>query len=184
MTIEGNAAELFSSDRKRYGPSVTLLNSHALRFLWALRNEHVSKNMLYGLTLRYMRGKYGLEIYSDTIIGRGLYLGHAFNITINPMTVIGTNVNLHKGVTIGAENRGFRKGAPKIGDKVWIGVNSTVVGKIEIGSDVLIAPNSYVNCDVPDHSIVIGNPCSIVSRYGATDSYVNNIVPNDGRVEP
>ena len=74
---------------------------------------------------------------------------------------IGEWCNIHKGVTIGQQNRGDLKGVPKIGNKVWIGVNATIVGKIEIGDDVLIAPNSFVNCDVPSHSIVIGNPCQI-----------------------
>lgn len=86
-----------------------------------------------------------------------MYFGHAYCITINPKAVLGKNINLHKGVTIGQENRGKRKGTPVIGDNVWIGVNATIVGAIKIGNDVLIAPNTYVNCDVPDHSIVFGN---------------------------
>lgn len=44
---------------------------------------------------------------------------------------------------------GGRQGAPGIGNEVWIGINAAIVGKITIGDDVLIAPNSYVNCDVP-----------------------------------
>ena len=58
---------------------------------------------------------------------------------------------------------------PVIGDYVWIGVNATIVGKINIGNDVLIAPNSYVNCDVPSHSIAIGNPCIIKQNQKATE---------------
>ena len=51
-----------------------------------------------------------------------------------------------------------------IGNDVWIGVQATIVGKIVIGDDVLIAPNSYVNCDIPSHSVVFGNPCIIKHR--------------------
>lgn len=65
---------------------------------------------------------------------------------------------------------------PVLGDCVWLGVNSTVVGAVTIGDDVLIAPNSYVNCDVPSHSIVIGNPCRIIPRDNATEGYVNKRV--------
>lgn len=103
----------------------------------------------------------------------GLYIGHPYCITINPHTVIGKNVNIHKGVTIGQENRGKRKGAPTIGDEVWIGVNATIVGNITIGNDVLIAPNTYVNSDIPSHSIVYGNPCLIKYRENATLGYIN-----------
>lgn len=95
-------------------------------------------------------------------------------ITINPKAILGKNINIHKGVTIGQENRGKRKGVPIIGNEVWIGINSTIVGNVSIGNDVLIAPNSYVNCDVPDHSIVIGNPCIIKHRDNATEDYINN----------
>lgn len=103
-------------------------------------------------------------------------MGHPYNITVNPKAIIGNNCNIHKGVTIGQENCGARKGAPIIGNKVWIGVNATVVGNVVIGDDVLIAPNTYVNCNVPSHSVVFGNPCIIKHRDNATEGYVNNIV--------
>ena len=119
--------------------------------------------------------KHGLEINYNTKIGKGFYVGHPYNITINEKSILGDNINIHKGVTIGQENRGARKGTPTIGNQVWIGINSTIVGKITIGDDVLIAPNSYVNCDVPSHSVVIGNPCKIIPKDNATESYINNI---------
>lgn len=77
---------------------------------------------------------------------------------------------------IGQVNRGPKKGTPTVGDRVWIGINAAIVGKITIGNDVLIAPNSFVNCDVPSHSVVFGNPCVIKHRDYATEGYVNNIV--------
>lgn len=117
---------------------------------------------------------YNVEISPTTKIGPGLYIGHPYGITINPKSCLGKNCNIHKGVTIGQENRGRRKGAPVIGDCVWIGVNSTIVGKITIGDDVMIAPNSYVNCDVPSHSVVFGNPCQIREKENATEGYINN----------
>ena len=89
-------------------------------------------------------------------------------------TSIGENCNIHKGVTIGQENRGKRKGTPVIGDEVWIGINATIVGKISIGSDVLIAPNTFVNKDIPDHSVVFGNPCVIIPNTKATEEYICN----------
>ena len=89
---------------------------------------------------------------------------------------MGKNINLSTGVTIGQENRGKRKGAPTIGNKVWIGPNAVIVGKITIGDDVLIAPLTYVNFDVPSHSIVIGNPGKIIHRDNATEEYINRTV--------
>lgn len=131
---------------------------------------------IHKIFLVITRFMYHVEISDSVKIGKGLYIGHPYGITINPKAILGENVNIHKGVTIGQENRGKRKGAPIIGDCVWIGVNSTIVGRITIGDDVLIAPNTYVNCDIPSHSVVFGNPCVIKHRDNATENYINNKV--------
>ena len=140
-----------------------------IRYIFFFRHR---KNIVCNIFFLRMKNKYGLEIYSEKI-GKGLYIGHPYNITINQNAIIGEYCNIHKGVTIGQENRGKRKGCPIIGNKVWMGVNSTIVGKINIGDDVLIAPNSFVNCDIPAHSIVYGNPCIIKHKEGATKYYIN-----------
>lgn len=88
--------------------------------------------------------KYGLDIQTNNI-GKGLYIGHAHNINVNSAASIGNNCNLSKGVTIGRENRGSRKGAPTIGNCVWIGTNSVVVGEIAVENDILITFNSFVD---------------------------------------
>lgn len=138
------------------------------------KNKYLKRIMHY--ILKKHRLKRGIEIDSNVAIGAGLYIGHPFNITINDNIIIGANCNIHKGVLIGQENRGKRKGTPVIGNSVWIGINACVVGAIHVGNDVLIAPNSYVNCDVPNHSIVIGNPCKIIHKSNATADYINNQV--------
>lgn len=149
-----------------------LVFRYDLRYLKHLRSHRGGVYTL--LSLRYSR-KYGLEILSQHI-GQGLYLGHAHNINVHPDVIMGSNCNLNKGCTIGRENRGSRNGVPVVGSSVWIGSNAMVCGKIKIGDDVLIAPNSYVNFDVPDHSVVIGNPGRIFSRLDATEGYITNKV--------
>ena len=170
--------ELYNSDLARYGGAK--IDCWTVRFLYYFRKVSTCNNslLLYYYRFRYhaICEKHGMEIPRSTKIGKGLYVGHSYNITINGSSVLGNNINIHKGVTIGRENRGERKGVPTIGNKVWIGVNATIVGNIVIGDDVLIAPNSYVNRDVPSHSIVIGNPCKIVNKENATENYINNIV--------
>lgn len=136
---------------------------------------HVFYRKLFDISARNK----GVEFFVDNIIGYGLYLGHPYGITINADAIIGNNVNLHKGVTIGQENRGKRKGAPHIGDYVWVGVNATIVGNITVGNNVLIAPNTFVNRDIPDNSIVFGNPCIIKHDDHATDGYINNAVKSE-----
>ncbi|MBQ6708020.1 MAG: serine acetyltransferase, partial [Clostridia bacterium] len=115
-----------------------------------------------------------IQIPVTAKIGEGFYIGHLGRIIVNPDAVIGRNVNIATGVTIGRENRGKRKGSPVIGDNCWIGTNSVIVGNVKIGNDVLIAPLTFVNFDVPDHSLVVGNPAKIISKENATEGYINN----------
>ena len=115
--------------------------------------------------------KTGIEILPQTKIGAGFRMVHPYNITINENAIVGENVNMYKGSTIGI-SAGKRHGVPSIGNKVQIGINSTVIGKIHIGNDVLIAPNTLVNFDVPSHSVVIGNPAKIIHKENATRDYV------------
>lgn len=165
--------DYYKLDRHRYKNK----RDKALRFIKYFRKGQSCNNPLlrsiYKLILLHLKKRYCIEMSVKTRIGGGFYIGHPYGITINPHTVIGNNVNLHKGVTLGQENRGKRKGTPIIGNNVWIGVNATVVGRIRIGNDVLIAPNSFVNRDIPDHSIVIGNPCIVKYSENATEGYIN-----------
>lgn len=152
---------------------IDLLRRYDLRYLYYLRKR--TKGALAAFRASQWNRKYGLEILTYRI-GSGLYLGHAHNISVNPQAVIGKNCNLSKGVTIGAENRGARKGAPVLGNSVWVGANATIVGYVTIGDDVLIAANAFVNVDVPPHSVVYGNPAVIKSHADATRDYVCNRV--------
>ena len=167
----------FSLDMKRYNGRADF---YLCALLFSYRQYFISKSkiikFLYKVIFRLIASRRGIEISLKNEIGKGLYLGHAYNITINPDVHIGCNCNLHKGVVIGQENRGPRKGVPVIGNCVWIGINAAIVGHIVIGDDVLIAPNTYVNCDIPSHSVVFGNPCVIKSRDWATQDYINYCV--------
>lgn len=172
--------ELYRADIARYGgkPEVYIRIFHYLYRKAALSTIPPIR-LLYKVLFRLWANRRGLEITANNQIGGGIYLGHASNITINQNAKIGRNCNIHKGVVIGQVNRGKRKGYPTIGDRVWIGINSAIVGKVTIGDDVLIAPNSFVNVDIPSHSIVFGNPCIIKHRDWATEGYVNNTVNNE-----
>ena len=152
--------------------------SQGFRYMFFLRKCADASNPLtflfYKLWLRRYSFKYGFQISPSTKIGYGLYLGHFGTIIISVNAVIGNNCNIGPGVTIGRDHRGKRKGAPTIGNQVWIGTNSVIVGNVSIGDNVLIAPNSFVNNDIPPNSIAIGNPVKIIERSDATEGYINN----------
>lgn len=130
--------------------------------------------LLNRMILKRRSIKYGYEIEPGCTIGEGFRLVHRGAVAINPHTVIGKNETVFKGVTLGSSRRGKHKGSPVIKDNVWIGSNSSVIGGITIGEDVMIAPNSFVNVDVPAHSLCIGSPCKIIPRDNATAGYIDN----------
>jgi len=126
------------------------------------------------LKLDLLSKKYLFQIPYATNIGSGFYIGHFGCIIVNSRVSFGSNINIAPGVTVGQTNRGPLQGVPTIGNEVWIGTNAVIVGKIIVGDDVLIAPNAYVNFNVPSHSIVIGNPGIIIHNEKATQHYINN----------
>lgn len=128
--------------------------------------------LFYRFKLNHVSRKHFFQIPYTVKIGRGFCIVHFGRIIIAPQVTIGNNCNIFTGVTIGSTARGIRAGVPKVGNDVWIGPNAVLVGKIVIGNDVLIAANAYVNFDVPDHSIVLGNPGKIISKEYATDGYI------------
>ncbi|KRN88442.1 serine O-acetyltransferase [Ligilactobacillus ceti] len=132
--------------------------------------------IIYKIILKHLSIRYHFQIPTAVEVGGGFYIGHFGAIVINPKAKLGKNINIHQGVTIGQTNRGNKKGTPIIQDEVWIGINSVIVGAITIGNNVLIAPNSYVNFDVPDNSIVLGNPGKIIPKQEATYAYINRKV--------
>lgn len=174
-------SDTFRLDTKRYnikGRSPKGEVRTALTYLKHLRKAQETKNRFVKFyhikRILQMSDKYGIRIFPWMSIGPGFYIGHPRNINVNAKATIGRNCNIHRGAVIGISNRGRLKGVPTIGNEVWIGINAVIVGKVTIGDDVLIAPNSYVNCDVPSHSVVFGNPCQIKHKDNATEGYINN----------
>lgn len=178
--------KIIDSDLYRYtgGEKISLISKKRLygweyTRIWRKTNSSVGtkfKYLVYGYILYRKSLKYGFQISPYATIGRGLYLGHFGLIVVGNEVIIGDNCNLSPNVVIGRTNRGTKKGSPKIGNSVWIGSGAVVVGKITIGDNVLIAPNSYVNFDVPNNSIVVGNPAVIHRSLYATKGYIGNKV--------
>jgi serine O-acetyltransferase len=135
------------------------------------------------ILLNHYRFRYGFEISPTTSIGPGFHLGHFGGVVISPYATLGSNINISQGVTIGAESRGKRKGAPTLEDRVWVGAHAIIVGKVTIGTEALIAPGAFVNFDVPAKALVLGNPGKVVSNSGSA-GYVNRVLDESGTDEP
>ena len=123
--------------------------------------------------------RYGISVPYMTRIGPGFCITHYGGIVVNGTTIFGRNCNLSHGVTIGQKNRGKYKGCPTIGDMVYIGPGSCILGGISIGSNVAIGANAVVVHNVGDDEVVAGNPARTISKKGSKD-YVICILNEDG----
>lgn len=143
-------------------------------FWYRLANQR-PKNLAYKLIIRKLSYKFGIQIPIGTKIGRGFYIGHYNCIVINNTAVIGDNVNISHGVTIGQINVGDKMGAPEIGNNVYIGPGAKIIGNIKIGNNVAIGANAVVVDNVDDNCIVGGIPAKVISMKGSV-GYVNKTV--------
>lgn len=154
-------------------------NEYEWKSIVAYRKFQCHYGTLLGKFYKYrllkLEEKTGIHFESNPNMGKGLIIGHWGRIIFNGETKFGDHIFITHGVTIGRDIRGKRKGAPTIGNRVCIRANSTIVGNVTIGDDVLIAPNTFVNFDVPSHSVVVGNPASIHHRDNATEGHIPEI---------
>lgn len=169
---------IIDADMQRYYDKVPFIKPIQMRYLLAYRKASFYKKkslqgIYYRIRLQRLSEKTGIQLPTKAKVGKGLFIAHFGSIIVNPDAILGCNVNIAPGVVVGKSNRGEKKGVPTIGNAVWIGANAVIVGNITIGDDVMIAPNAYVNMDVPAHSIVLGNPAEIHPRENATEGYIN-----------
>jgi serine O-acetyltransferase len=153
----------------------------AFRYVYLMRktsayHKRHPVGMLWRVFLKRCSARYGMQISPETRIGKGFLLLHWGPMVISHIAVIGDYCTLSQGVTIGVSPRGDKSGAPVLGNRVWVGPNAVLVGGIKIGDNVLIGPCAYVNFDVPDNSIVIGNPGKVVESDSATEGYIENML--------
>lgn len=135
---------------------------------WALaRRSPVTRRIaskLYGFANFFVANFFKIWIPAQATIGAELHIvNNEGSLSIHPDAVVGDRLGVMHNVTIGTN---MRDGAPVIGDDVFIGVNSTVLGAIRIGDRVRIAANTAVTTDVPADSIVVGSPARIYPRLG------------------
>lgn len=120
----------------------------------------------------------GIQIPIGTSIDKGLKIGHFGTIVINPEAKIGYNFNIAEGCLVG-NAEGKMKGCPTIGNNVYMGANSIIIGGVHIGNNVLIAPGAFVNFDIPDNCIAIGNPAKTIQKEESpTAKYI--VYPAEG----
>ena len=119
--------------------------------------------------------KTGIEIHPGAQIGRRFVIDHGTGIVIGETTVIGDDVLIYQGVTLGGTGKDKGKRHPTVGNNVMIGAGAKVLGPIHIGSNTKVAAGSVVLKDVPDNSTVVGIPARVVRLDGVRISDLDQV---------
>ena len=108
--------------------------------------------------------KTGIEIHPGAQIGKGLFIDHGTGVVIGETAIIGDNVTMFHGVTLGGTGKEKGKRHPTIGNNVFIGSGAKILGNITIGNNVKIGANAVVLKDVPSNVTVVGVPGKIIKH--------------------
>lgn len=109
--------------------------------------------------------KTGIEIHPGATIGKNLFIDHGMGVVIGETCVIGDNVTLFHGVTLGGTGKEKGKRHPTIGNNVFIGSGAKILGNITIGNNVKIGANSVILESIPDNVTVVGIPGKIIKHH-------------------
>lgn len=127
--------------------------------------------------LRHYSHKYGIYLPYNTSVGPGLYIAHFGGIYVYHKSRIGSNFTIDQEIVLGKSMRGPHKGAPVIGDNVYVGPGAKIIGNVRIGNHAAIGANSVVTKDVPDHAVAAGVPARVISEAGSTGYVIKTWPP-------
>ncbi len=143
-------------------PGLTAIRRHRLA-----HRLYLSGHTFLARTLsQWVRHSTGIEIHPGATVGDGLFIDHGMGVVIGETSIIGDNVTIYQGVTLGGTGKERGKRHPTIADCVVIGVGATVLGDITVGRGSKIGAGAVVVNNVPPNCTVVGVPGRIVMREG------------------
>ena len=140
----------------------------SFRAIYSYRKAHKHYLKKHYFRARYISQraarKTGIEIHPGATIGDGFFIDHGNGVIIGETTIIGDNVTLYQGVTLGGTGKESGKRHPTIGDNVMISAGAKVIGSFTVGENSKIGAGSVVLSEVPPNSTVVGIPGRVVKR--------------------
>ncbi len=141
-----------------------------LHAVWFYRINHWFWNHRVFLPARWLsqvaRWLTGIEIHPGAKIGRRFFIDHGMGVVIGETSIVGDDVTLYQGVTLGGTGKEHGKRHPTIEDSVVVGGGAKILGNITVGKNSRIGAGSVVLRNVPDNSTVVGVPGHIIFREG------------------
>jgi serine O-acetyltransferase len=147
-----------------------LLCYSGLHAIWMHRINHLLWSHNLRLLARWLsqvaRFLTGIEIHPGAQIGRRFFIDHGMGVVIGETAIVGDNVTLYQGVTLGGTGKDKGKRHPTVADDVIIGGGAKILGNITIGENCRIGAGSVVLHNVPENSTVVGVPGHVILRNG------------------
>lgn len=136
--------------------------------LHRLANKFYNKKMFFAArwVSQIASRKTGIEIHPAVQIGKRFFIDHGTGVVIGETAVIGDDVTIYQGVTLGGTGKDTGKRHPTIGNNVMIGAGAKVLGPLTIGENTKIASGAVVLSDIPPNSTAVGVPARVVKRDG------------------
>lgn len=143
-------------------PGIKAVRSHRRAHWFYKHNMHFFARLISQRTAR----KTNIEIHPGATIGRRLFIDHGTGVVIGETAVIGDDVTLYQGVTLGGTGKDIGKRHPTVGSGVMIGAGAKVLGPFSIGDNTKIAAGSLVLHEIPENCTAVGAPARVVKRDG------------------
>ena len=137
-----------------------------LHAIWIYRISHIFYKLKLFLVARMInyvgRMLTGVDIHPGATIGKRLFIDHGQGVVIGETAIVGNDVVIFHGATLGGTGKDKGKRHPTIGNNVFIGCGAKVLGNITIGDNAKVGANAVVLCDVPANATIVGIPGKIV----------------------
>lgn len=175
-----------ASERDPACPSaaVVALSYQGVHAVWYHRVAHrlwrSGHRNLARLVSQFARRRTGIEIHPGAQIGRRVFIDHGMGVVIGETAVVGNDVLLFHGVTLGGTTMSHGKRHPTVGDRVVIGAGAKILGAVYVGSDARIGANAVVVKDVPNAATAVGIPAVVRENPDYSEAHTAASCVDDG----
>lgn len=170
MAIREDIASIRERDPAARSALEVILCYAGLHAIWFHRFDHWLWSHHLRLLARWLsecaRMVTGIEIHPGAEIGRRVFIDHGMGVVIGETSVVGDDVTIFQGVTLGGTGKEKGKRHPTIGNGVVLGSGAKVLGNIRVGHNCRVGAGSVVLRDVPDDSTIVGVPGHVIFRHG------------------